>query len=118
MSGRRPSGIPDLAANTNVTYSFSLGQARSYVRLEHVYEDEVQLVDGIPKDIASRKVNTFNASAGISFANGIDVNLWGRNLNEDEYLLTAFPSVAQEGSFSGYPSQPRTYGLTLKYNFE
>jgi len=33
------------------------------------------------------------------------------------YLLSAFPSVAQAGSVSGYPNQPATYGLTLKHNF-
>ena len=60
----------------------------------------------------------FNASAGFKLSNGLDFNLWGRNLNDDEYLLSAFPSVAQAGSISGYPNQPRTYGLTVKYNFE
>ncbi|KGE02649.1 TonB-dependent receptor [Pseudohaliea rubra] len=118
LSGEQPAGIPEFAANTNATYSFALGSARAYVRLEHVYEDEVQVVDQIPSSLASREVNMFNASAGLTFANGMELNLWGRNLNEDEYLLSAFPSVAQAGSFSAYPNQPRTYGLTFKYSFE
>ena len=118
LSGQQPSGIPELSTNTNVTYNFNIGDTFAYVRVEHVYEDEVQVVDNIPADIASREINMFNASAGLTFTNGIELNLWGRNLNEDEYLLSAFPSVAQAGSISGYPSQPRTYGLTLKYNFE
>ena len=117
LSGEQPSGIPELSTNTNLTYNFELFGAYSYVRVEHIYEEEVQIVDNIPADIASREINTFNASAGISFDNGFDLNLWGRNLTNDEYLLSAFPSVAQAGSFSGYPNQPRTYGLTLKYNF-
>ena len=118
LSGQQPAGIPELSTNTNVTYNFNIGDTFAYVRVEHVYEDEVQVVDNIPADIASREINMFNASAGLTFTNGIELNLWGRNLNEDEYLLSAFPSVAQAGSISGYPSQPRTYGLTLKYNFE
>jgi outer membrane receptor protein involved in Fe transport len=118
LSGQQPSGIPELSTNTNVTYNFSFGSTMAYVRLEHVYEQEVQVVDNIPKSVASREVNMLNASAGLTFANGIDLNLWGRNINEDEYLLSAFPSVAQAGSFSGYPNQPRTYVLTLKYSFE
>jgi len=32
-------------------------------------------------------------------------------------LITNFPSVAQAGSFNGYPSVPRTFGLTLRKNF-
>jgi iron complex outermembrane receptor protein len=118
LSGQQPAGIPELSLNTNLTYNFELAGALSYIRVEHVYEDEVQVVDNIPASIASREINMINASAGMSFTNGIEFNVWGRNLNEDEYLLSAFPSVAQAGSFSGYPSQPRTFGLTVKYNFE
>jgi len=117
LSGQQPSGIPELSTNTNITYNFELLGAYSYVRLEHVYEEEVQVADNIPMSIAAREVNTFNASAGMSWDNGLEFNLWGRNLNDDEYLLSAFPSVAQAGSFSGYPNQPATYGLTVKYNF-
>ena len=118
LSGQQPSGIPEFSSNTNIAYRFDLGGIDTYVRVEHVYEDEVQVVDNISSDIASREINMFNASAGMTFSNGLEFNLWGRNLNDDEYLLSAFPSVAQSGSLSGYPNQPRTYGLTVKYNFE
>jgi len=118
LTGQQPAGIPEFSANTNVTYKFAIGDIQSYVRVEHVYEEDVQVVDNIPKSVASREVNMFNASAGFTLSNGLDFNLWGRNLNDDEYLLSAFPAVAQDGSISGYPSQPRTYGLTVKYNFE
>ncbi|MEO0439083.1 MAG: TonB-dependent receptor, partial [Pseudomonadota bacterium] len=118
LSGTTPAGIPELATNTNVTYNFQVGEAFAYVRLEHVYEDEVQCIENVPADICSREINLFNASAGVNLSNGVELNFWGRNLNDDEYLQQAFPSVAQAGSFSGYPNTPRTYGLTVKYNFE
>ncbi len=117
LTGQQPAGIPEFSANTNVTYNFAMGDIQSYVRVEHVYEEDVQVVDNIPASIASREINMFNASAGFTLSNGLDFNLWGRNLNDDEYLLSAFPSVAQAGSISGYPNQPRTYGLTVKYSF-
>jgi len=117
LSGQQPSGIPEFSSNTNVTYNFAVGSTLAYMRLEHVYESDVQVVDNIDKSIASREINMFNASAGVTFSNGLEFNVWGRNLNDDEYLLSAFPSVAQAGSISGYPNQPRTYGLTAKYNF-
>ncbi|MEL0315046.1 MAG: TonB-dependent receptor [Halieaceae bacterium] len=118
LSGRMPAGIPEFSANTNITYNFSVGTTDGYVRLENVYESEVQVVDNVSADIASRQINMINASAGLTFNNGIQLNLWSRNLTGDEYLQSAFPSVAQAGSFGGYPNQPRTYGLTVKYNFE
>ena len=118
FSGRMPAGIPEFSANTNITYSFGVGSTDGYVRLENVYESEVQVADNVSPTIASRQISLVNASAGLTFNNGIQLNLWGRNLTGDEYLQSAFPSVAQAGSFSGYPSQPRTYGLTITYNFE
>jgi len=118
LSGTRPGGIHKYSTNTAATYNFAAGATgRGYVRLEHIYEDNVQVVDNVPAAIASRKVNTWNASMGVSWSNGFGVNLWGRNLFNDEYLQSAFPSVAQAGSFSGYPNQPRTYGLTLRKDF-
>ncbi len=59
-----------------------------------------------------------NASMGLSLTDNIDAMIWGRNLTDDDYLLSAFPSVAQLGSFSGYPDQPRTYGITLSVMFD
>ena len=43
--------------------------------------------------------------------------LWGRNLTDHETLVSAFPTTAQPGTFTGYPNAPRTYGLTLRKNF-
>jgi outer membrane receptor protein involved in Fe transport len=73
-------------------------------------------VENVVSSVASREVSTLNASIGFK-AVGFDVLVWGRNLNDDAYLLSAFPAVAQSGSFSGYPNQPRTYGVTLRKEF-
>src|SRR3546814_19589001 len=57
-----------------------------------------------------REVNSLNASFTVRLTNGLDVGVWGRNLTNAQYLTTIFPAVAQSGSVSGYPSQPRPYG--------
>lgn len=118
LSGEVPSGIPEYATNTNATYNFEMFSALSYVRLEHVYEDEVRCLDNVPAAFCTREINMFNASFGMSWNNGLEFNLWGRNLTNDEFLLSAAPTPAQNGSFSGYPNTPRTYGATIRYNFE
>lgn len=117
LSGTRPAGIHEWSTNTSAVYNFALAGARGYLRVEHIYEDEVQNIENVPPEIASREVNMFNASLGLNWSNGIELNLWGRNLNDDEFIQQAFPSVAQAGSFSGYPNQPRTYGVTVRKTF-
>lgn len=118
LSGTQPPGIHEFSMTASGRYSFALGNADGYVRAEYIYEDEVQVVENVPADLASREVSTINASAGLAWDNGLEVMLWGRNLNNDEYLLSAFPSVAQSGSYSSYPSQPRSYGLTIRKYFD
>ncbi|MDH5622059.1 MAG: TonB-dependent receptor, partial [Gammaproteobacteria bacterium] len=118
LSGTQPPGIHELSLTATGTYNFTIGSALAFIRGEYIYEDEVQVIENVPASVASREVSTFNASFGLSWDNGFEAMLWGRNINNDEYLLSAFPSVAQGGSYSGYPNQPRTYGLTLRKYFD
>ncbi|MGB5331609.1 MAG: TonB-dependent receptor [Woeseiaceae bacterium] len=118
LSGTQPPGIHELSLTATGRYSFNIGNAAGYARVEYIYEDEVQVIENVPASVASREVSTINASFGLAWDNGFEAMLWGRNINNDEYLLSAFPSVAQAGSYSGYPNQPRTYGLTLRKYFD
>lgn len=117
LSGTTPAGIHKITLDGSVTYYFPLGSVESFVRGEYTFADKIQVIENVPEDIASRKVSTFNASLGFAWTNGLELILWGRNIFDDEYLLSAFPSVAQAGSYSGYPNQPRTYGATLRVAF-
>ena len=99
--------------------SLSGASASAFVRAEYYYESDTQVISNVPADIASREVGTINASFGLRWLNGFEAMLWGRNLNNDEYLQSAFPTTVQPGgNFSGYPNQPRTYGVTLSYFFD
>jgi len=72
----------------------------------------VDNVDGV-----FRKVSLFNASAGLEWENGLSLTVWGRNLFNDEFYLTAFPGVIQPGTVNAYANPPRMYGATLGYKF-
>ena len=98
--------------------SFEIGNADAFIRAEYIYEDNVRINENTPASVASREVGTLNASFGMAWDNGFEALIWGRNMTDDEYLLSSFPSVAQFGSFSGYPNQPATYGLTLRKYFD
>jgi iron complex outermembrane receptor protein len=123
LSGTKVPGVSDLSANTWIRWTFDIGSSMSgFVRAEYYYEDETQVISNVPADIASREVNLVNASAGLSWDNGFEVMLWGRNLTDDEFLQSAFPTtfqnLAEPFSYSGYPNQPRTWGITLRKYFD
>jgi iron complex outermembrane receptor protein len=116
-SGTKPGGIAEWSLVGSATYNFNVGaDANGFVRADYVYEEETEISDSFPG--VTREIGTFNASAGIDFSNGFSASLWGRNLNEDEYFHTAFAGVAQPGTVNSWPSQPRTYGVTLAYRFQ
>jgi len=117
LTGTTPAGIHKLTMDLAATYYFQLGSAASFIRGDYLYADKIQVVENVPEEIASAKVSTFNASLGFGWSNGLELIFWGRNLFNDEYLLSAFPSTAQPGSYGGYPNQPRTYGVTVKASF-
>nr|WP_225908175.1 TonB-dependent receptor [Hyphomonas sediminis] len=120
LSGQKVYGIPEVATSTAATYFFDVGGWDAYVRGDWQYESAV---DHFDSDIEQaefgeqKKVNTFNASTGFTNDNGLGVTLWVRNVFNDEYILTAFPAVAQAGSYMGYPVAPRSYGVTLRKTF-
>ena len=126
ISGTQPGGIHEQSLSLAATYNFQWSGYEGYVRADYQYESEVDIQDGgalnpsfAPLNAvgaATREINVVNASAGMDI-DGWEVSIWARNLFNDEYLITNFPSVAQAGSFNGYPSAPRTFGLNVRKNF-
>lgn len=120
LSGEKVYGIPEVATSTAATYFFDVGSWDAYVRGDWQYESAVDHFDSDAEQAAfgeQKKVNTFNASTGFTNESGLGVTLWVRNVFNDEYITTAFPAVAQSGSYMGYPVAPRSYGVTLRKTF-
>jgi len=116
LSGKAPAGIHKTSLSLSGSYFFDISEGTSgYLRADYQYESDVQAVDNIPE--VSRSVNTVNASLGFEMENGLNLSIWGRNLFNDEYFLSAFPGVIQAGTVNSYTNQPRTYGVSLGYKF-
>ncbi|MEQ1549143.1 MAG: TonB-dependent receptor [Chakrabartia sp.] len=120
LSGTRPDGISKWSVNLNSTYNFEIGgNWDGYIRAEYSYASTIktntEITSAIP--IGINDYNNVNLSLGIGNKDVIQAQFWARNLLKDKALIASFPSVAQAGSFAGYPIQPRTYGITLKKSF-
>jgi len=118
LSGQSVAGVSKISMNFSAIYSFDFGSSGSgFIRGEYIFDDKVQVVENVPESVLSREVSTFNASVGVAWENGFEALLWGRNINNDDYLTSGFPTTVQTDRVSGYPSQPRTYGVTLTKRF-
>ncbi|HCV48380.1 MAG TPA: hypothetical protein DGQ22_01050 [Rhodobiaceae bacterium] len=119
FTGLTPAGVPELAITASATYNFDVTDSiGGFVRAEFVYEDEIQATNNVPSEIVSRKVETLNASIGISDENlGWNVLIYGRNITEDEYPQTSFPVPGISGQYALYPNEPRMFGISIGKKF-
>lgn len=139
LSGTEVAGIPELSAVFGAQYDKEVNSAGDHIILrgDFSYESEVQVIAGLPAFIDvnpvtgardftrsravarnyRRQTNSLNASLTYAFDMGLEVTAWGRNLLDDRDITTIFDSVAQDESISGYPNQPRTYGVSARYRF-
>lgn len=127
LSGTSVSGVSDVITSTSVLYEFGVLETDwdGFFRADWQYEADTDFGDGgsaAPINAAleglyDREVNNVNASLGFTSANGLGISFWGRNIFDHEYITTAFPGVAQAGTWTGYPSQPQTYGVTVRKTF-
>jgi iron complex outermembrane receptor protein len=120
LSGTKPTGISKWSINLNSAYNFDLGNDwGGYIRAEYSYastiKTNVEVTAALP--IGSNDYNNVNMSLGLGNKDVVEAQFWVRNLTKDKALIASFPSVAQAGSFAGYPVQPRTYGITLRKSF-
>jgi len=120
LSGAKPAGIHEVTLSFSALYDFRLGNNDAYARADYQYADEVTIVDNLPPAvaaIATREIGSLNMSAGMSTQNGLNLSIWARNVTNDQYLTSGFPTPAQAGSFNIYPNQPRTFGITARKSF-
>lgn len=117
LSDTKPAGVHEQSISISSTYDFSLNNGNGYLRLDYLWESPTRANQNTPSDIR-REVKSLGASAGFNFDNGIGLQVWGKNLTNEEYYLSSFPGVIQSGTYSGYPNQPRTFGVSLKYEWQ
>ncbi len=118
LDGERPAGVPEFSGSFGFDYRRPFMDAGEwFLRADYQYESDVQVVQNVPDDVLSREIGMLNASLGIQLDNGVEAMIWGRNINEDEFYTSGFPTTLQPGSISAYPNQPRTYGVTVRKRF-
>ena len=125
LTGTMPSNISEDTISSTVTWNWNSTNWDGYFRLSHLYASEAKLLENPAwqaiLEAAGNGIktqDTLNFSAGLEKEN-LSIMFWGKNINDDKYLISAFPAVADPTSstFFGYPNAYRSYGLTVNYMF-
>ncbi len=121
LTGLTPAGIPAYSLSLGGSYTHEVSDSINVTfATDFNLVSKTRILDNptnTPLGSYSREQEDLNASITFALNRGIEVAFWGRNILNNQYLVTIFPSVAQGGSISGYPSQPVTYGATVRYKF-
>ncbi len=102
-----------------VTQNFDIGSdTNMFVRAEYSYYSE-QFTDGDLDPLTLQDdVSLVNLRIGFNFdAWNSSLTLWGRNITDERYYHGSFDRPIQLG-INSYPSEPATYGLTFRKNFD
>ena len=101
------------------TQSFDITDTiNGYVHANYNWRDEQFKDDNIDPLKEEDGYDLLNMQVGIRFVDmGIEVTTWARNLLDQDYLATYFDTPLQSGKLNAYPTEPRTYGLSITKNF-
>jgi outer membrane receptor protein involved in Fe transport len=116
LSGETPAGIAEWSGSFSASYvhEFDSGASLTFYA-DYLFESDVEIAQGLSQ--FTRGVDQLNASISLSLTNGLDLTVWARNLTNDAFLNSVFPSTGQPGSLSGFRNQPRTYGGSIRFKF-
>jgi outer membrane receptor protein involved in Fe transport len=111
---------PEDRFNLSLTQNIPMGSNNMFFRAEYTWMSE-QFTDGDLDPL------TFQDSFGIlNVRLGVDIDdwnstitLWGRNVTDERYYLGSFdPPLLDFGRMNSYPSEPATYGITFRKNWD
>ncbi|MBO0749971.1 MAG: TonB-dependent receptor, partial [Porphyrobacter sp.] len=137
LTGMRPAGIPRWTVLLGAEYHYTVGNGAIVPRVSYLSQSDTQLVEGLSAFLVHNpdgsiadasaalaaakpfrsETDELTASLGWEMDNGLSLEVWGRNLLDHRNIGTIFDSVAQPQAISGYPNDPRTYGVTARFKW-
>ena len=119
LTGERVVGASKWIGNVNGEYKWALdGGIEPYINASYSYRSEAE---GTLDNSDLSKINGYglvNLATGIRTDLGdgqLDASLWLKNATDKEYYLSAFAYL--NGAYTASVGQPRTAGVTLRYDF-
>ncbi len=108
-SGNNVALAAELSASLSAQYEVGpLRISATYSYLGDMYFD-------VQNRVARDPVNLLSATARWQLNDSLNVGVWGRNLAGEEYFSQIEPTNFAD---TYYPAAPRTYGVSLKFDFK
>jgi iron complex outermembrane receptor protein len=112
---------PKNAANLGIDYQTPMKGLSFRMHFDASYADATQTFDQTPvKNDAAFLLNSrfVLSDFKIGRSGGMQVALWARNLLDNEYVYRRDPANEKTLGYYGNFGAPRTYGISLSYDFQ
>ena len=121
ISGSRLPGISKWSGSLGGEFStggkFLAQGGRYFLALDGYYRSEFSSSPSPSPFLNVDGYAIFNGRLGFRAAKGVSVFIWGRNLFNKDYYEQLLVAAGNAGQYAGVLGDPRTYGITLRYNF-
>lgn len=116
LSGRDFPNAPEWAANLALTGNHSMASSLElFYRTELLYRGDV-FTEGANNETQDA-LALVNASIGIGSDSGWRATAYVQNLTNEDYVTLHFNTPLQGDDRNGYVGAPRTYGVSISYEF-
>jgi iron complex outermembrane receptor protein len=125
LAGEQLTHAPEWSATGGITYDFDFGGLGAFAHLDFRYVDDHNTGSDLDEEKHQDSFTIFNARVGILGADETwSAELWAQNLFDEDYFQVVFDTPVQNSagnqpleSYSAFLGEPRTWGVTLEYNF-
>jgi outer membrane receptor protein involved in Fe transport len=110
---------PEWSASLATTYEHNLGSSMQWrFNVGAKYTSEYNTGSDLNPVKLQEALTLVNARLGIGAQDQKwALEAWAQNLTDEEYYQVVFDATLQTGTFNSYLGAPRTYGLTLRFQF-
>lgn len=125
LAGEQLTHAPEWSATGGATYDFQLAGLNAFAHLGFRYTGEHNTGSDLDPEKEQDAFTVWNGRIGLRSADEAwTAELWAQNLTDEEYYQVVFDSVAQNfagvqalESYNVFLGDPRTWGVTVGYNF-
>ena len=111
---------PEDRFNIGITQNIPMNSGEMFLRVEYAWTSEYT-TDGDNDPLTIQDdFGILNLRVGVDLYDwNSTITLWGRNVTDERYYTASFdPPLQDPGRMNSYPSEPATYGLTFRKNWD
>jgi iron complex outermembrane recepter protein len=91
--------------------------SKLFLAVDNYYRSEFSSSPSPSKYLNVDAYYLLNARFGFRATQGLSLFVWGRNILDRDYFEQLLPAGGNAGHYAGVLGDPRTYGVTIRYNY-